>query len=87
MGTSWELLLGSQGALVLAIALLGWLLRRAQEAHRELLRDLHTTRAQLEAEHAGRLADAKATTTTLLEVTERIHRTLDNLERLQTRRT
>lgn len=78
----WELLLGPFGALVLALTLLWNLLRRSAAREESLLADLRQSRAQLEQEHAGRLSDAKATTATLLEVTDRIHQTLDSLDRL-----
>jgi hypothetical protein len=88
-----QLALGPAGALVVALSfavLAGRELRRKHQAEVLRLEALLTsrtaecaqTRDQLAAEHAARLEDAKATTTTLLALNDRIHKTLDSLEAL-----
>ena len=94
MTPDWlQLVIGPAGALVLAVIFGAAAAKELRKRHDEelaalrasLLRrevDLTQARAQLEAEHAARLGDAKATTQTLLDLNDRIHQTLDTLETL-----
>ena len=94
MNPEWlQLAIGPAGALVIALTaavLAGKELRRKHMAEVKRLEQLlaertgecEQCRAQLQAEHAARLDDAKATTATLLSLNDRIHQTLDNLEAL-----
>ena len=94
MTPEWlQLAIGPAGALAIALTfavLVGKELRRKHAAEVQRLERLlterttecATTRAELAAEHVARLEDAKATTRTLLDLNDRIHRTLDGLEAL-----
>lgn len=88
-----QAILGPVGALVFAatatIVLVRELRKRAAEELARLeqalagrVEECQALAAKLEAEHAGRLDDARRTTETLLSLTDRIHQTLDKLESL-----
>jgi len=88
-----QLVVGPAGALVLAVIFGAAAAKELRMKHAEQVETLRASlkyrhqelaelRAQLQAEHAARLDDAKATTQTLLELNDRIHRTLDGLEAL-----
>lgn len=88
-----QLVIGPAGALVLAV-LYGWgAVKELRAKHSEQIaqllesrdlriKELTECRTQLQNEHAARLQDARETTRTLLDLNDRIHRTLDGLEAL-----
>lgn len=89
----WALALGPLGALVIALTAALYSareLRRVQAERVDRLEQMlanrrtecEQLRGQLQAEHANRLEDAKTTTRTLLDLNDRIHKTLDGLEAL-----
>ena len=94
MTPEWfQLVIGPAGALVLAVLFGAGAAKELRKKHAEQIETLRAAlarrveelcqvRAQLEAEHAARLLDAKATTKTLLDLNDRIHRTLDALDSL-----
>lgn len=99
MTPDWlQLVIGPVGALVLAIVYGAGAVKELRAKHAEQIqqltdsrevriKELAELRCQLQQEHAARLEDAKATTRTLLDLNDRIHRTLDTLETLTRSRT
>jgi len=88
-----SLVLGPLGALVLSVTLLATLLRELRRKHQaelarldsllaERAREVSELSDRLTEEHAGRLADARETTRTLMDLNDRIHQTLERLETL-----
>lgn len=92
--TEWlSLAVGPAGAAVVALLfalLAGREMRRRHQAERQtLLEQLNQRTAEaaaarlaLDEEHAARLRDAKEQTQTLLQLSDRIHQTLNNLSAL-----